>query len=302
MQINLNESLQLVTLADIEILTHYLKQANYLESNHNIINMYIWQDMFPLYRYIDADYALIMSKHKETHFLFMPLCQPQHIEKALLKGKELFKSMKLDFVISAATSEFKDLATQMFDNFHVSNARDGYDYVYTRESVVTLAGKKLQKRRNLYNKFVREYQGRVMMTPIHSVIPLVIEFMELLNEDIDDEYQIYERNGIINLLGHLESFDYNGAALLIDGEIKGFLITSLLGETMVQINIEKADKNIPGIYQYMESEYFKMFYPDIQYINKEDDMGKDNLRHAKLASKPIFLIEKYRLCEGVCHD
>lgn len=297
-----DDSLQLLSLSDIEVLTHYLKKANYLESNHNLMNMFIWQDMFPIYRYIDKDYVLLMSKHKETHFCLMPLCEPVHVHKALLKGKELFENMRLDFVISAATSEFKDLALSYFDNFKVSTARDGYDYVYSRDSIVSLSGKKLQKRRNLYNRFVREYEGRTSLAPLHSVISLVLSYMEALNEEIDDEYQVHERNGIINLLGHLELFDYQGAALFIDDEIKGFIITSLLDDTMVQINIEKADKTIPGIYQYLESEYFKMFYPDILYINKEDDMGKDNLRQAKMASKPLFLIEKYRLCEGDCHD
>ena len=297
-----DSSFSLVTTEDIDLITHYLKKAKYQESNHNIINMFLWQDMFPLFKFVDKNFMLIMSKHNDTHFLFMPLCDKEFVKEGLLKGQELFQQMNLDFVLSVTTKEVKDTALQLFDNLQVCTARDGYDYVYTRESIVTLSGKKLQKRRNLLNKFKKEYEDRVFLAPIHTVVPEVLQFFSDYLEETDDDYLIHERNGIVNLLGHIEIFDYQGAALFVDNQVKGFIITSLVDDTMVQINIEKADKTIPGIYQYLESEYFKMFYNEIQYINKEDDMGRLNLRKAKLASKPIKLIKKYRLCQGVCDD
>ncbi len=297
-----NSSFSLVTYEDIDAISHFLKKTKYHESNHNIINMFLWQDMFPLFKFESKHYMLLMSKHKEVHFLFMPLCEEKYIEDGLLKGQELFHKMGLDFVLSATTSKVRDIACNLFEGLNVSTARDGYDYIYDRDSVVTLSGKKLQKRRNLLNKFKNQYEDIAHLAPIHSVVREVVDFFNGQVDEDDDEYLIHERNGIFNLLGHIDFFDYQGAALLINNQVKGFIITSLVDETMVQINVEKADKNIPGIFQYLESEYFKMFYPDIQYINKEDDMGRVNLRKAKLASKPIKLIKKYRLCQGVCND
>lgn len=297
-----DSSFSLVTFEDIDLITHYLKKAKYQESNHNIINMFLWQDLFPLFKHVNENYILIMSKHNNVHFLFMPLCDKEYIKEGLLKGQELFQQMGLDFVLSALTKEVKDIAWLLFDNAEVCTARNGYDYIYTRDSIVTLSGKKLQKRRNLLNKFKKEYEDRAYLAPIHTVVREILVFLGELAEDVDDEYLIHERNGIVNILGQIDLFDYQGAALFIDNKVKGFIITSLIDETMVQVNVEKADKNIPGIFQYLESEYFKMFYPEIQYINKEDDMGRLNLRKAKLANKPITLIKKYRLCKGVCDD
>ncbi len=288
-----------VTFDDIPLLTHYLNRAKYQESNHNIINMFMWQTMFPLFKFVSDDYILLLGKHKELLFLYMPLCELQHVEKALLDGQGLFKQANLPFVLSTFTRKMKSKTLNLFPHMHVCTARDGYDYVYDREKIVTLSGKKHQKRRNLLNKFIKEYQNRVQIVPIYSVIKEAITFFQASYEETNDDYLIHERTGIVHILTHLDLFDCQGAALLIDRQVKGFLITSLLDQDMVQINIEKADKAIPGIFQYMESEYFKLFYPDVKYINKEDDMGYLNLRKAKMASKPVKLIAKYRLCDEV---
>ena len=65
---------------------------------------------------------------------------------------------------------------------------------------------------------------------------------------------------------------------------------------MCQENIEKADDKIRGLYQAVMKEWLIHEFDQAEYVNREDDMGHENIRHAKLAYHPEILIEKYRLC------
>ncbi|MPM46329.1 hypothetical protein SDC9_93027 [bioreactor metagenome] len=62
---------------------------------------------------------------------------------------------------------------------------------------------------------------------------------------------------------------------------------------MGQINVEKADEKIRGLYQAILKEFLLRNFMDLPYLNREDDMGKDNLRQAKMAYNPVFMIEKF---------
>ena len=56
---------------------------------------------------------------------------------------------------------------------------------------------------------------------------------------------------------------------------------------------EKSNKDITGLPQAMINEFFKRHYLEYPYLNREDDMGIDNLRISKLSYNPVFMIDKY---------
>ena len=60
-------------------------------------------------------------------------------------------------------------------------------------------------------------------------------------------------------------------------------------------HIEKADVNYTGLYNYINQQFLLHEYPDAVLVNREDDLGQDNLRQAKLSYKPLRLEEKYTL-------
>ena len=64
---------------------------------------------------------------------------------------------------------------------------------------------------------------------------------------------------------------------------------------MCQENIEKADESIRGLYQAILREFLIHEFPDFQYVNREDDMGLEGLRKAKLSYKPEILLKKVLL-------
>lgn len=288
-----------VSFEDIKLICSYLKKANYKESNHNIINMLIWINWYPLFMYKEDNYLLLLGIHEGEFFVYMPLCEKPYFKEAILKAKEIFGQHNQMFVLSCFTKEMMNMVLEIFPNYKACEARDSYDYVYETESFRTFGGKKLQKKRNHLNFFYKEYNDRYSYEAMNKDNAIeCIEFLEKWKTDVDDTFMIEERRGVKKVLELFDQLPYVGGIIRIDNKVEGFVIGSKLTEDMCQENVEKANDEYRGIYQALIQQFFIHEFTDVKYVNREDDLGYENLRQAKLAYNPVFMIEKYRLCRG----
>lgn len=82
----------------------------------------------------------------------------------------------------------------------------------------------------------------------------------------------------------------------IDGKIEAVTIGEFAktnSKETVLVHVEKADDRIRGLYQAINNEFCKRLPEETVYVNREEDMGMENLRKTKLSYKPIKLAEKY---------
>ena len=76
-------------------------------------------------------------------------------------------------------------------------------------------------------------------------------------------------------------------------------IGSSFGGDTFDIHFEKALDAVDGAYAAINNgfaKYLREKYPDILYLNREDDMGLEGLRKAKLSYNPHHLVEKNWAC------
>ena len=70
---------------------------------------------------------------------------------------------------------------------------------------------------------------------------------------------------------------------------------SRLSRDTFDIHFEKALEDVDGAYGAVNCEfarYLRLRHPDIRYLNREEDMGLEGLRKAKLSYHPDHLVEK----------
>lgn len=295
----LSKDFSAVSIHDINLIQSFLEKADYPESNHNIVNMMIWLDYYPLYKVVETNYLLLLGIHEGEFFIYMPLCEKQYAKEAIIKAKKIFDNYGCEFNLSCYTKEMMNIVLSLYPKYHACSRRSSLDYIHTTEQFRTFSGKKLQKKRNHLNAFYREYEGRYVYEPLDK--ENVVECGEFLNRwkpENKDIWVVNEKRGIQRVLKLFSTLNYQGGLIRVDGKVEAFLIVSTLNHEMVQENVEKANDEIRGLYQALSHQFFNHNYLEIKYLNREDDIGLENLRQAKLAYAPVYLLEKFWLCKG----
>ena len=187
--------------------------------------------------------------------------------------------------------------------FRIHTDRNSFDYIYSIDALADLAGRKLQRKRNHLNKFRQNYPDAVTEPISVSNIHLAVEMAERwyamrLAEDATQDF-LMEQAAISRALSHWEELKLEGLLLRVNGEVAAMTIGSRLSQDTFDIHFEKAMDRFDGAYAAINREfaaYLRSKYPDVKWLNREDDMGIEGLRKAKLSYQPARLLEKYWAC------
>lgn len=187
--------------------------------------------------------------------------------------------------------------------FSFEEDRDSFDYVYGVHKLSELTGKKLHGKRNHINRF-EEKQPNWRFEPLDFTN--LSECLELdeawVSSRINcaDERQkkqmAHESNALREAVRHYAALGLDGGILRVDDRTVAFAMGCRVGENCFDVHFEKALEEIQGAYAVINREtarYICSRYPDIKWINREDDMGIEGLRQAKMSYVPDILLTKY---------
>ncbi|MBC7960348.1 MAG: DUF2156 domain-containing protein, partial [Vallitaleaceae bacterium] len=59
------------------------------------------------------------------------------------------------------------------------------------------------------------------------------------------------------------------------------------------IHIEKANEVIRGMYPLINQVFMQNEFPEVELVNREEDLGIEGLRKSKLSYNPVEVLEKY---------
>jgi len=125
---------------------------------------------------------------------------------------------------------------------------------------------------------------------------MVREWYEKKLEDNPNADFSMEQTAIEKALRYYKELEMNGLILLNGETILAMTLASHLSGDTMDVHFEKARWDADGAYAAINCEFAKYLrdkYPELRYLNREDDMGIDGLRKAKLSYHPDHLIEKY---------
>lgn len=193
----------------------------------------------------------------------------------------------------------EDLEAIMPGQFTFTADRDYADYIYLRSDLATLKGKKFQSKRNHINKFRNTYPDYeyLPITPerVSECLQLEAEWCKA-NDCDQQEGTGNERRALIYALEHFEELGLTGGLLRVDGKIVAFTFGMPINKETFGVSVEKADTNVDGAYAVINNEFANHISEQYIYMNREEDLGIEGLRKAKLSYQPVTILEKYMAC------
>ncbi len=289
---------------DYEKLKGYFKLRKPVTCENVITDSYIWKNYYNTKYYIN-EYGLVwIYRIKNQVFSSVPLCTDENVVASFYEMKEYFNSvLGVKLKLYLVDEHTKNILNLPKDKFLVEEERDYFDYLYNAKELMALSGKKYHKKKNHVNGFLKEYENRYRVkiadkSDVESIEEFLIKWHNKRN--IIDEYNRddYELKGIFYVLEHCDMLKYKMMLVYVDDVIEGFTLgTYLREEKTAYIHVEKANPDIRGLYAFINREFLKNCFSEAEYVNREDDMGLEGLRKAKLSYNPIELIKKYTITE-----
>lgn len=210
------------------------------------------------------------------------------------------RSRGIPCCITGLNRENMDTLEQMYPGkFHYQCDRESFDYVYLIEDLAELKGRKFQKKRNHINRFRSLYPNWRVAPLSAENIPAVQEMADIWyaqrqESDPTGNYTL-EKIALEKALAQYEQLCLDGLALYDGDRMVAFSIASRLSEDTMDVHFEKALEDVDGAYPAINqafAQYLREKYPQIVYLDREEDMGIEGLRKAKLSYYPDHLKEK----------
>jgi len=284
-----------LTINDREIIEPYLKKANFEGYNSNFMTMMMWNHEYNIHYYCNERFLVLLSHYEHLLFWNMPYAEKEDYQEAIEFMRDYCAKTKIPFLMDGVLNEQVEWIKEIYgDDFQYVSKRGEYDYIYEKEKLISLSGKKMQKRRNHFNAFLKLYDGRYTYKRLEREdYNQVVELMSLWENNKDEAESIrQEHEGILFLLDHMDQLDYKGGCIYIDGKLEAFAIASELNHKTIQIHVEKANTEFRGLFVAISKFFLENEFEDCLYVNREDDMELESLRYSKTQLRPLKLLEK----------
>lgn len=218
--------------------------------------------------------------------------------KAIYDGIEYMKSIGTEPTFRSVWTPFRDKMLEACPELFSMPTDIAWDYVYTRESLATLKGKKLHGKRNHINKFLSKYPDyeyrKLDSSMIQDCIALYDQWVEEKDEAVSQSIED-EKRSVQLALNNMEALGLTGGTIFIDGKLCAFTVGERLHPHIQLIHIEKANTEYEGIFPMINQQYILHECEGVELVNREEDMGIEGMRKAKRSYYPVKMIEKYLL-------
>lgn len=294
--------------SDRELVQSYSLGAECRNCDYNFVNLMSWRFLYGTQVAEHRGMLLLRFSFDGQLAYLPPLCRPPYVAETM--GED-YAAVLLDMVadaeaqgqafrvMGACEGMLGRMQSALPGKFQATTDRSFSDYIYDREALATLAGKKLQSKRNHANRFERTYPNY----EYRELTPDLVQHCWELEEqwaakhqgmgarlDADDEQHSMRR-----VFKHWNELQPRGGVIFVDGKVVAFTFGGPINYDTFDVCCEKADTDYEGAYAIINREFVRRLPEQYILINREEDLGLEGLRKAKLSYQPKVILDKYTI-------
>lgn len=274
-----------------------ISEADCLESDTSFANIYLLRNKYDIQicRYKDSLIRRYSGEGARDGYTF-PIGDVD-IKKALEEIENDAKICKQPLRFAFVTEQQKQLLEEyMPDKFEFVSDQGDSDYVYMRTELANLSGKAFHKKKNHVSRFLRTYNDCVYeeigCANWEHAMSVADTWYTEHNHDISTQKE-YE--AIKEALNNFNELELMGGIVYVNSRPVAMTVASMISENVCDVHFEKciSEYALNGGYAFINKEFASMLNEDIIYINREEDVGIEGLRKAKMSYRPKMIVKKY---------
>lgn len=269
-----------------------------LSADYNFGSMFMWDNTFQQLIGRMGNRLVVKPTYGDPHFFAYPIGTGALAPVIEAMREDARENGNPFVLLGVAKKHVDELEAAFPGRFEFTALREYFDYIYPAEKLATLSGKKLHGKRNHINRFLEQNDWSYeALKPEHfSKCRVMLDDWTARNPGSEEESALDEYSAIERAFEYYDELGLEGGALFSSGKLIAFTIGEKICSEGFNVHFEKAYSEIEGAYPMICREFIRQIredHPEVKYINREDDMGLENMRQAKMSFYPEFLVEKY---------
>lgn len=258
--------------------------------DYSFVNLCTWGPSYDIRGAMADDHLLLL--YGGGGMLFFPVGPVPEIELLeTLSRRMAYLGGRGHFVLSL--DENFNRVSGLLEKYEPIMDPEDANYIYSIPRLSSLDGRKLRKKRNHLSQFARNFPGHF----VRELGPSDLEDCVLLSEawrasrpELTGEELMMERKAMKTAFDCFEAFSLMGLGLFHEDRMCGFAVYSRQAQDMAMIHFEKYDPGLPGSSQQMTWELSRHLQSGFRFMNREQDLGIEGLRRAKMSWDPCEIL------------
>jgi hypothetical protein len=272
----------------------YFLQCSQKSSDYSFVNLWGWAEVYGLF-WAWSDQIVWIKQTIPNEVLWAPVASWTKIDW----NRYLNEHYKISATFQRVPEDLMMLwKKRIGDRIIVEEARDHWDYLYDVDELIQLKGNRFHKKKNLLNQFRKKYDFQFVPFDIEMIdMALAMQEDWCTWRDCESSEALSAENQVISrVLDSWKKFEgLIGGAIIADQKMVAYTIAEPLSQDTVVIHFEKGNPDYKGAYQAINQMFLEHNSEQFNFVNREQDLGDEGLRKAKLSYNPINFLKKYRV-------